>query len=56
MVKVAIASYIKNGGKIQSYEKRIIEIVEFVPGADANYLKLPDSLKDTTKRDKEASK
>ncbi len=56
MVKVAIASYVKNGNKISSYEKKIIDIVEFVPSADQNYLKLPESLKDTTKRDKEASK
>ena len=56
MVKVAVASYIKNNGKIQSYEKRIIDIVEFSPNADLNYLKIPESLKDTTKRDKDGGK
>lgn len=56
MIKVAVASYIKNNGKIQSYEKRIIEIAEFSPSADLNYLKIPESLKDTTKSAKDGGK
>lgn len=56
MVKVAIASYFKDGGKVKSYEKKIIDITEFNTSADQNYLKLPESLKDVTKRDEEVSK
>lgn len=56
MIKVAVASYIKNNGKIQSYEKRIIDITEFAPSADLNYLKIPEGLKDTTKRAKDGGK
>lgn len=56
MVKVAIASYIKENGKIQSYEKKVINITEFSTNVDQNYLKLPESLKDTTERNKEAKK
>lgn len=56
MVKVAIANYLKNDGKVQSYEKKVINITEFSPFADQNYLKLPEELKDITQRDKEISK
>ena len=56
MVKVAIASYVKENGKVQSYEKKVINITEFSPAADQNYLKLPEELKDITQRDKEISK
>ena len=56
MVKVAIANYPKNDGKVQSYEKKVINITEFSPFADQNYLKLLEELKDITQRDKEISK
>ena len=56
MVKVAIASYIKENGKVQSYEKKVINITEFTTNVDQNYLKLPESLQDTTQRDKDISK
>lgn len=56
LVKVAVANYLKNDGQIQSYEKKVINITEFSTSADVSYLKLPESLKDTTQRDKEISK
>lgn len=56
LVKVAVANYLKNDGKVQSYEKKVININEFSTSADQTYLKLPEGLKDTTQRDKEDSK
>lgn len=56
MIKIAQVSYVKEGGKILGYEKSIIHITEFSPIADQTYLKLPESLKDKTKRNKEAKK
>ena len=50
MVKVAMATYIRNGGKILSYSKSVINITEFSTTPDQNYLQLPAELKDKTKR------
>ena len=50
MIKVAMASYVRGGGKILSYSKSVINITEFSTTPDQNYLKLPAELKDKTKR------
>ena len=50
MVKVAMASYVRGGGKILSYSKSVINITEFSATPDPNYLKLPAELKDKIKR------
>ena len=56
LVKIAQASYLKNGNEIAAYEKSVINITEFSTTADQNYLSLPADLKDITKRDKEKKK
>lgn len=56
MVKIATANYIRDNGKILSYEKSVINVTEFLTTPDQNYLKLPAELKDKTKRDKETKK
>lgn len=42
MVKISLASYVKDGGKILSYEKSVIEITEFSTTPDQSYLTLPE--------------
>ncbi|MBR1646667.1 MAG: hypothetical protein IJ685_07800 [Selenomonadaceae bacterium] len=49
MVKVAMASFVRDGGKILSYEKSVVNITEFSTTPDQNYLKLPAELKDKAK-------
>ena len=56
LVKIAQASYLKNGNEIAAYEKSVINITEFSTTADQKYLSLPAELKDKTKRDKEKKK
>ena len=50
MVKVAMATYVRDNGKILSYEKSVINITEFSTTPDQSYLTLPAELKDKTKR------
>ena len=50
MIKIAMASYVRGGGKILSYSKSVINITEFSTTPDQNYLQLPAELKDKTKR------
>ena len=50
MVKIATFNYLKDENRVQLYEKHVIEIEEFLTTADENYLKLPENLKDVTKR------
>ena len=50
MVKVAMATYVRDGGKILSYEKSVVNITEFSTTPDQSYLQLPAELKDKTKR------
>ena len=52
LVKIYAINYIKNSQGIQSYEKTMIDIVEFSMVPDENYLSLPKELRDKTKRDK----
>lgn len=56
MRKIAHVSYVKEGDKILAYKKSVIHIKEFSPVADQSCLKLPETLKDKTERDKEAKK
>ena len=42
MVKISLASYVKDGGKILSYEKSVIKITEFSTTPDQSYLTLPE--------------
>ena len=50
LVKIAQASYLKNGSEVAAYEKSVINIVEFSSTPDQRYLSLPAELKDKTKR------
>ena len=56
LVKIAQASYLKNGNEISAYEKSVINITEFSTTADQSYLSLPAKLKDKIKRNKEKKK
>ena len=44
-----MASFVRDGGKILSYEKSVVNITEFSTTPDQNYLKLPAELKDKAK-------
>ena len=52
LVKISSASYYKINGKVDG-RKCIIKILEFSPTPDRNFLKLPDGVKDETKRKKD---
>ena len=56
MTKIATFTYLKDESVVQYYEKHVIDIEEFLTTADENYLKLPEGLQDTTKRDKDGGK
>ena len=56
LVKIAQASYLKNGNEIAAYEKSVVNITEFSTTAEQSYLSLPAELKDKTKRDKDGKK
>lgn len=47
LIKIATINYSEGSG---NFEKSVIEITEFSPTPDQNYLKLPATLKDVTKR------
>ena len=51
LVKISSASYYKINGKVDG-RKCIIKILEFSPTPDRNLLKLPEGVKDETKRKK----
>lgn len=41
MIKISLVSYVKDGGKILSYEKSVINITEFSTTPDQSYFTLP---------------
>ena len=47
LIKIATINYSENSG---NFEKSVLEVSEFSMTPDQSYLKLPDTLKDTTKR------
>ena len=51
MTKIAFASYVKNGSKIEGYTRSVIKILGFANTAEEKYLSLPAELKDKTKRE-----
>ena len=56
LVKIAQASYLKNGNEVSAYEKSVVNITEFSTTPEQSYLSLPAELKDKTKRSKEGKK
>ena len=49
LTKIATINYSESSG---NFEKSVIEVTEFSPTPDQSYLKLPETLKDATKRKK----
>ena len=57
LVKIASGIYTLNeNGEVTDGRRCIVKITKFVPVADEAYLKLPEGLKDNTKRKKEGKK
>lgn len=56
LTKIAVFNYVTKDSRVQTYEKYLVQIDEFSSNPDQSYLKLPEGLKDKTKRDKGAKK
>lgn len=54
--KIAVFDYVMKDSRVQSYEKYLVQIDEFSSTPDQSYLKLPEGIRDKTKRDKGAKK